>query len=270
MRKCFACAWRSGFIRKGAFSAIFLFLCSSAATLQAGPRWGEFGGSLDYLRSCYMPPLSPGESNFYIDMLDGSFRRFAIAHGLTNNHALFVVSHGKALQTDFGLRYAFYPEKSSYRVPSFSAGDLARLIGPANARQIQILVLAGCNRENLLSLRELKRYFPNAATIIHALPGTDANLASFWEMLAYRSQDLAALRSPHDLAARHFGPAGFSKGSPYVADLYQPGARTPYRRQIAGRELFTPTNKSAPLAPATATPAQSRSAVRASASSAGG
>src|SRR3989442_11139581 len=83
------------------------------SALQAGRSCspsGQYGSSLKVLRAFYTPPKAAGESNYFIDTHGGeSLRSFALAHGLTNNHALFVVSHGTAIQTPSGARYAFYP-----------------------------------------------------------------------------------------------------------------------------------------------------------------
>ena len=73
------------------------------------------------------------------------------AGGLTNNHALFVNSHGKRIATRTGPRYAFYPHESFVKdggpTPYFSAADLARIVGPAHTHKIHNILIAGCNAE---------------------------------------------------------------------------------------------------------------------------
>jgi hypothetical protein len=41
--------------------------------------------------------------------------------------------------------------------------------------------------------------------------------------------------------------ANATKFSPYVADLFRPGEMTPFKRQIAGRELLDPSSEPADL-----------------------
>src|SRR5262249_55734058 len=118
-------------------------LSGPAALYPAHPEWGEYRANLNLLRSFYTPPQNSDESNYFIDM-DGrqSLRNFAVSHGLTNNHALFVFMHGKAIETPLGLRYAFYTEEGK-REPAgcYSIHDLARILGRAHASQIHNLVL---------------------------------------------------------------------------------------------------------------------------------
>src|SRR5947208_2253437 len=111
------------------------------------PEWGEYGTSLNLLRFFYTPPQTPDESNYFIDMEGGeSLRKFAFSYGLTNNHALFVFLHGRAIETPSGLRYSFYADQEDNPAASFSIQDIARILGPENVSQIHNLVLASCNR----------------------------------------------------------------------------------------------------------------------------
>src|ERR1043165_6380729 len=67
---------------------------------------GEFGGNLDLLTKLLTGPAGPQESNYFLDMWDNEeLRSYARMHGLTNNHALFVVSHAETIQTKNGPRY---------------------------------------------------------------------------------------------------------------------------------------------------------------------
>ena len=107
----FCCPWiRSGkFIPFLKFVVLITILGSTGQPAQAVPiddsgsahaLWGEYNGNLYVLRSFYTPPETPEESNYFIDMQGGgSLRGFACTHGLTNNHALFVLSHGGAIPT---------------------------------------------------------------------------------------------------------------------------------------------------------------------------
>jgi len=225
----------------------------SAAELNFGqlsPTRGEFGASLRHLRMCYFPPVNPGESNYYIEMSDmtggGSWREFLRTQGLTNNHALIVASHGKAIQWAGGKRYAYYPDKPiltrvgrSY----FSGRDLAALLGPA-ASEIDNIVIAGCDKEGLFDPGELRHYFVNATNIIHAPKEKIACRAAFENAFKYHSQDIKFLfEMPDTFTVGHFEARTNSKAMalvPYVASLYRPGAFQPYRTQTAGRELLKP------------------------------
>src|SRR5439155_22817425 len=150
------CAGTDGAIRAGR-------ICSHY------PVWGEYGGNLNLLRCFYTPPQAAGESNYFIDMQgEEPLRNFAVAHGLTNNHALFILSHGRAIDTPSGPRYAFFGGKSERGDNSgacFSIQDIAGLLGPTNASKIRNLVLASCNRENMLCPDEIRAYFPNVTNL---------------------------------------------------------------------------------------------------------
>lgn len=220
-------------------------------TLPPLPEHGDYGGDLDLLRSFYTPPQLAGESNYVIDMQVGEpLSGFVISHGLTNNHALFVLSHAEALSTASGTRYALYAGRDS-RVhstrSSYSIRDIARLLGPANAARIHNLLLAGCNKDNALSLAELRFYFPNATNIIHATPRTDARESTFRHALTYHSRDLQFLSEMADtftlgvFEAKKTGKAKPRKSIPYVAELFRPGDEKPYLTQTAGRELLQPS-----------------------------
>jgi hypothetical protein len=219
----------------------------------AEPEWGEYGQNLNLLRAFYTPPQRPEESNYFIDMEQGeSLRNFAFAHGLRNNHALFVFLHGRAIETPSGLRYAFYPEqgKRDERVNGFSIRDIAHILGPANASQIHNLVLASCNRENMLCPAELKAYFPNVTNITHAAPNTAAQASTFRHAMIYHSRDIQFLyQMPDSFTLGVFdenksNKADSKKAVPYVAELYLPGARKPFSTQTAGRELLDPGHRS--------------------------
>src|SRR6185503_11869008 len=95
-------------------------------------KWGEYGANFRLLQEFASGPENVRESNWFIDMQTGpGLRRFAAAHGLTNNHALFVLSHGRAIQTPSGFRYAFYSATTGEELPTacFSVQDLASLLG---------------------------------------------------------------------------------------------------------------------------------------------
>src|SRR5688572_12367216 len=154
--------FRSCATRAARMSAAVLLL-AGCATQKQGWKWGEYGGNLHYLRASYAPPRHAEESNHFIDLIQGvSVQEMARTRHLTNNNALFVFSHGKAVETPIGRRYAFQPSRKGEQPPrnpaSFSASDLARIVGRENARRVHNLVLAGCNTENLFYPQEFRTH----------------------------------------------------------------------------------------------------------------
>lgn len=234
-------AWLSGCVGTGE---------GMGAEASALPRWGEYGGNLHLLSSFYRAPQAPGESNHFVDMLgDGSLRGFAVEQGLTNNHTLFLLSHGGAIETPSGSRYALWPGRSKRchpRSASFSVSDVARFLGPAAASQVHNVMIAGCNRENLLCLGEFREFFPNATNITHAAAGCDPQESAFRRAMSYSSRDLDFLcQMPDTFSVGVFerkktGKEALRRGAPYVAELYLPGAKKPFVTQTAGRELLQP------------------------------
>ena len=230
--------------------AAAVLLVAGCATQKQGRKWGEYGGNLHLLKASYSAPCQAQESNHYIDLIEGvSVQEMARARNLTNNNALFVFSHGKAVETPIGRRYAFQPSRKGEQPPrnaaSFSPSDLARTIGRENAGRIHNLVLAGCNTENLFYPQELRLHFPAVTNIIHAAPNTDAYEDTFRHVLTLHSSDIKAVyRNPEAHGVVRLGNPSDEvmkrrRLVPYMASLYLPGARKPYSVQVAGRELLT-------------------------------
>src|SRR5688572_6922479 len=101
-----------------------------SARPQTEANLGEYRGDLDFLRRHWQAPQVPGESNHYIDLWSpDSLPALARVNGLTNNHALFVDSHGKAGCSIRGSGFGFYPRAAlvapGAKTPYFSAQDLA-------------------------------------------------------------------------------------------------------------------------------------------------
>jgi hypothetical protein len=244
----------------GLLVVCFLIGCTTHNSASGTRRmWGEYGGKFQQLRLGYSPPQGPHESNHFIDLISGtSVQQFARAHGLVNNNALFVFSHGKAVMTPAGRRYAFLTglkgEPPADNAMAFSPLDLARVLGRDRARRIHNLVLAGCNTENMFYPDELLQYFPAVTNIIHAEPGTDAYEATFQHALTHHSREVAGLyRDPEVAGMVRFGRSPRSVGArnlvPYVARLYAPGSRRLLRIQVAGRELLDPAAFSVAVPP---------------------
>jgi len=200
-----------------------------------------------------------GESNHYIDLWSpGSLPVLARVNGLTNNHALFVDSHGQARCSRHGCGYGFYPNEllleRGQKAPYFSSADLAVVLGPESAATIHNILLAGCNDEGRIRSDEIRHYFVNATNITYMTPGELAFKPMFYQAIVLPSQEIQLLygkirktRGGQVECEIADGPGRGAKPlGVYVADLYCPGARTPYRTQRAGRELLEPSGLPAP------------------------
>jgi hypothetical protein len=210
---------------------------------------GEFGGELTALTRYHTPPAGPSESNHFIDMWSGGkMRDFARGHGLTNNRALFVISHARALRVKGKQRYALYPGESRItrgaKTAYYSPQDIARVLGGEKIKQIDNLVVSGCNSENVFSREEWRACFPNATNIIHAAPGKDGYDILLRHALIYRSSEIKWLyEMPDSFTIGRFDEEwSRSKRRPrlnlYLASLYEPNGAVPFAVQIAGRELL--------------------------------
>ena len=171
---------------------------------------------------------------------------FARAHGLTNNRALFIISHGRARASGGEWHYALYPAESQLskgaKIPYYSARDVMRLLGEQTAEQIHNLIISGCNAENVLDLREWKACFPNATNIIHAAAGKDGYDFLLRHVMLYPSAELKWLYSTQDSFSPETKAKLPAKLNLYVASLYHRGETEPFAEQIAGRELLQPAS----------------------------
>jgi hypothetical protein len=214
---------------------------------------GEFGSDLRYLRRYYTPPQRPGESNHFFDLWEGQkLREVASISGLSDNHALLINSHGESIPIGGETRYAFCPHRSLLRAtqkpPDFSASDLAKVIGPAQAGEIHNILIGGCNSAGNLSSVELRKFFPNATNIIHMAAGQLGYESMFFQVLLSHSEDIKPIYetkriNPGGRSGYYMGPlpeCRATKLNPYVAELFKPGANEPFQTRIAGRELLDP------------------------------
>lgn len=219
---------------------------------------GEFKGELDFLRRHYSGPQTRGESNHFIDLWSPSgLAAMVRASGLTNNHALFIDSHGRAGFGWSGRRYGIYPHQdllaAGQRVPAYSAKDIATVLGPEAAQNVHNILLAGCNAEGRLQSEEFRRYFINATNITYMTPGRLAFKPMFIQAITLSSSEIRPLHAKMRAGSSSRIEAKISsvpwEGSEplgtYLADLYEPGERKPYRTQTAGRELLEPSPRSA-------------------------
>jgi hypothetical protein len=130
--------------------------------------------------------------------------------------------------------------------PHYSVQDLARQIGPAAASRIHNIIIGGCNADGAFNTGELRRHFINATNIVHAPAGRLGYQAMLFQALLTHSANVETLyETPVTNQAgvveyvMDNKPCRRSKKlSPYVAELFLPGATKPFRKQIAGRELL--------------------------------
>ena len=224
------------------------------------PQKGELGGDLALLKSCYQAPEHSGQSNHYIDLWDGGrIRALATQAGLTNNRALLINSHGKGHRSSRGRVYAFYPHLalagSRYETQLYSIKDLADLLGP-RAAEIHNVIIAGCDLERTFTASGILQHFPNATNITHTASGEAGYQPMFVQAVLSPSEHIEPLYETASLTPQGAPQYQLSvkpspkakKLSPYVAELFNPGAREPFRTQVAGRELLDPVPSKLTLA----------------------
>jgi hypothetical protein len=188
-------------------------------------------------------PRVKGESNFYLDLWQPpKMRIIAPGSGLTNNHALFINSHGKGVKTKAGVRYAFYPHEEIGN-GEFLIEDIAAAVGAENVPQIHNVIISGCNTDSSFNAREIRQHFPNATNIIHSAAGQAGYQEMLFQLLLANSPEIETLyqsRAGDDEFEITNRPVrGCKKMAPYVATLFRPNQPEPYRTQKAGRELLT-------------------------------
>lgn len=206
----------------------------------------------EWLHKHFVGPAAKGESNYYLDLWEPpKMRVIAPGGGLTNNHALFINSHGKGIKTKDGIRYAFYPHEAVGKGHCFIE-DIAALIGPDNIPNIHNVVISGCNTDSSFSAKDVRKHFPNATNIIHSAPGQAGYQEMLFQVLLSDSSQIETLYQSRagddDFEITNHPVPGCKKLSPYVATLFRPGQPEPYRKQKAGRELLTTVTLSQVLA----------------------
>lgn len=217
----------------------------------AGAERGQYGGNLEFLSRHHTAPAA-GESNHYIDLwTPGALPALARVNGLTNNHALFVDSHGQGGCAP-GNGYGFFPKENlvpaGTRTPYYSLRDLATILGAAAVQSIHNVVLAGCNEEGRFNSREVLRYFPKATNVTHMAAGQLAYKPMYYQAIVHRVEDIRPLYglNTRTRAGRvetrivNEPTPGAKPLGNYVADLYLPGGRAPFRTRPAGRDLLEP------------------------------
>jgi hypothetical protein len=240
-------------LRKSRFFWLSWVVFGASCAGFSSEKQGEFGGNLGFLRSFYLAPQIQGESNHYIDLWEGQKLRAIISiNGLTNNHTLFVNSHGKGMS---GGRFAFYPHQSlgwpGGEAPCYSAADLAAIVGEAHIQNIHNIVLAACNAEGTLSATDLRRCFPNATNIVHSARGELGYQAMFLQAIVNNSWNIKPVyewcerngQGQFEYITGLTPPPGAKRFAPYVAEIFRSGANDPFQVQRAGRELLDPERR---------------------------
>jgi hypothetical protein len=212
---------------------------------------GEFGGDLNLLASFCSGPKGPGESNYYIDMWAGQYmEQIARLNGLTNNHALFINSHGKGIREPGRNRFGFYAHQKVLKGKAesrlYSVRDLAEVLGGEKAAAIHNVYVAACDLESSFSASEIKRFFVNVTNVVHTPKGEAGYQPMFYDAMVNPSSEIRALYESkvHGPAGRitfevgNDPAAGARKLKAYVADLFTATGKKPYRTRIAGRELL--------------------------------
>jgi hypothetical protein len=208
--------------------------------------FSAFGGESEkckLLKAHLVGPTVKGESNFYLDLWQPpKMRIIAPGSGLTNNHALFINSHGKGVKTKSGMRYVFYPH-DAIAVGRFFIEDIAAAIGAESATNIHNIVISGCNTDSSFNPKEIRKHFLNATNIIHSAPGEAGYQEMLFQLLLSDSDQIETLYQSRadddDFQITNRPVRGSRKMSPYIATLFRPGKPESYRTQKAGRELLT-------------------------------
>jgi len=199
---------------------------------------------IEWLQKHFVGPTVAGESNYYLDLWEPpKMRVIAPGGGLTNNHALFINSHGKGVKSKKGTRYAFYPHEL-VGGGEFFIEDIAALVGARQVFKIHNVVISGCDLDSSFNAKEIRKYFPNATNIIHSAAGEAGYQEMLFQLLLSESSQIETLYQIRDSdgefdITNHPVP-GCKRLAPYVATLFRPGKSGSYRTQKAGRELLTP------------------------------
>lgn len=204
----------------------------------------KLSASATDLKQHLVGPSVKGESNYYLDLWQPpKMRVIAPGSGLTNNHALFINSHGKGAKTKDGIGFVFYPHDEIGK-GEFAIADIAAAIGADNIGKIHNLVISACNTDSSFDATEVRKHFPNATNIIHSAPGQAGYQEMLFQMLLADSSQIETLYQSRgddddDFEITNHPVRGSKKLSPYIATLFQAGKAKPYRTQKAGRELLT-------------------------------
>lgn len=227
---------------------------AGAAPVRPVSGRGELGGDMIRLNSYYTAP-APGESNHYFEMWKPGIgiRDIARLHGLTNNRALFIHSHGEAVSLSGRRHYGFRPHQgqmpAGVPAPAYSVQDLFSLVGSARAASIHNIYVSGCNTEGRFSTSELRSHFPSATNITHIAAGNEGFEPMFIQAVTLPSADVTPLFETE--RTKGTGETAYSLGTtaapgarklpPYVAEIFLPGSKRPFKIRIAGREFLDPS-----------------------------
>jgi hypothetical protein len=211
---------------------------------------GELAGDLDFVRKHYIAPEAAGDTNYFIDLWEGqSLQSLVRSHGLTNNRALFVNSHGKRTED---RRFALYPHSSlggqEGSGPYYSFADLARMMGPVAVSNVHNIILSACNAEGALDPKEIRKAFPNVTNVVHSSSGELGYQAMYFQAIVNHSSKVKPIyewserneRGEVEYLTAPVPAKNAKRFAPYIAELFLPGAEKPFAVQRAGRELLEP------------------------------
>jgi hypothetical protein len=118
-----------------------------------------------------------------------------------------------------------------------------------NATQIHNIVLSSCNAEGAFSTSEIRKHFPNATNIMHSAAGELGYQSMFRQVLTSPSWTIEPTYETcikgrsgklEYLVGNNPSPKAI-RFAPYIAELFVGEALTPFKVQIAGRELLAPS-----------------------------
>jgi len=214
-----------------------------AAWLGTFPLLAQQPTKCEWLKQHFIGPTIKGESNYYLDLWQPpKMRVIAPGSGLTNNHALFINSHGKGVKTKEGVRHVFYPHADTGE-GEFFIEDIAAVVGADNVAKIHNIVISACDMDSSFNAKEVRKHFPNATNIIHSPAGEAGYQEMLFQLLLADSSQIETLYQfrgdDEDFDITNTPVRGSKRMTPYVATLFRPGRSEPYRTQKAGRELLT-------------------------------
>ena len=224
-----------------------------AAARSSKPEPAQRAPDLGFLRRCWTAPRHTNESNHYFDLWsEGALPVLGKVNRLTNNNALLIDSHGKAVGKRAGLESGFvlYPHQSLAPLSEYgslyTAKDFADVLGVEQAARIHNILIAACNEQGKFRSQEWRRSFVNATNIVYMTPGKLAYKPMFYQAIVLPSSEIKQLygRTRPGSSGRvdcQTSDAPFPGATPlgcYVADLYLPEAPNPFRTVKAGRELL--------------------------------
>src|SRR5205085_2040682 len=111
---------------------------------------------------------------------------------------------------------------------------------------------SGCNAEGAFSANEIRQYFVHATNVVHMPAGELGYQSMFRQLFTTPSWNIKPVYET--FAKSNSGKLEYfvvtdpspkaTPHNPYIAELFQPGAGTPFKTQTAGREILAPSQPS--------------------------